>query len=40
MWTVDVSSISGDVTTVGAAILSIAALILGYRIVKGLVKRG
>lgn len=39
-WTVDVSSVSTDVTAVGTAILAIAALILGYKIVKGLVKRG
>lgn len=39
-WTVDVSSVSTDVTAVGTSILAIAALILGYKIVKGLVKRG
>lgn len=38
-WTVDLSSVSGDVTTVGTAVLAVAALIFGFRIVRRMVGR-
>lgn len=38
-WTVDISSVSTDVTTVGVAILALAALIFGFRIVKRMIGR-
>jgi hypothetical protein len=39
MWTVDLSSIMGDVTPIGLTLLGIAAAITGYRIVKSLLRR-
>jgi hypothetical protein len=38
-WTVDLSGITTDVTTIGGAVLSVAAVILGFRLVKGMVNR-
>ena len=39
MWTVDLSSIMGDVVPVGLALLGVAAAITGYRIVKSLLRK-
>lgn len=38
-WTVDLSGVSADLTTVGLAILAVAALIFGFRTVRRMVGR-
>jgi len=38
-WTVDISSVTADITTVGVAILGLVALMFGFRIVRSMLGR-
>ncbi len=38
-WTVDLSSVTGDITTIGLAILGLVALIFGFRVVRRMLGR-
>jgi len=38
-WTVDISTVTTDITTVGVAILGLVALMFGFRIVRSMLGR-
>jgi hypothetical protein len=38
-WTVDLTSVTTDVTTIGGAILALTAVIFGFRVVRRMIGR-